>query len=181
MTTHVEARRYRPEDASELTALLNTASVQLQDRGLNFTAATQDVETTRQRVAEGVCWVVEHDGSVAASMTMSVPAPAPDEIRTLSEHAREPGTGWLCQVAVGPELRGRSVARTLFDVVCEWAITHGITTIGLDTAAPAEHLVTMYTRWGFAHVDDVHLPGKNYDSVVMTRGVLGQPDNEASH
>jgi len=179
VTTHVEARRYRPEDASELTALLNTAYGQLQDRGLNFTAATQDVETTRQRVAEGVCWVVEHDGSVAASMTMSVPAP--DEIRSLSKHAREPGMGWLCQVAVGPELRGRSVARTLFDVVCEWAITHGITTVGLDTAAPAEHLVTMYTRWGFAHVDDVHFPGKNYDSVVMTRGVLGQPDNEASH
>jgi len=153
VTTHVEARRYRPEDASELTALLNTAYGQLQDRGLNFTAATQDVETTRQRVAEGVCWVVEHDGCVAASMTMSVPAP--DEIRSLSEHAREPGTGWLCQVAVG--------------------------TVGLDTAAPAEHLVTMYTRWGFAHVDDVHFPGKNYDSVVMTRGVLGQPDNEASH
>jgi GNAT superfamily N-acetyltransferase len=172
--------RYRPEDASELTALLNTAYRQLQDQGLNFTAATQDVETTRQRVAEGVCWVVEHehDGCVAASMTMSVPAPA--EIRSLSEHAREPGTGWLCQVAVGPELRGRSVARTLFDVVCEWAITHGIATIGLDTAAPAEHLVTMYTRWGFAHVDDVQFAGKNYDSVVMTRGVLGQRDNEPS-
>lgn len=146
MNTHVVARRYRPGDASELTILLNAAYRQLQDQGLNFTAATQGVETTRQRVAGGVCWVVEHDGRVAASMTMSVPPP--EDIRLLSEQARQPNTGWLCQVAVAAELRGRSVARALFDVAAEWASRHGIATIGLDTAAPAEHLVTMYTRWG---------------------------------
>jgi len=108
---------------------------------------------------------------VAATITMSVPPS--DDIRSLSEFARRPLTGWLCQVAVGPQLRGRAVARTLFDVACEWAVGEGITTIGLDTAAPAEHLVTMYSRWGFEHVDDVHFPGKSYDSVVMTR-VLGE-------
>ena len=169
MSTNVEPRRFRSEDAPELTALLNAAYRELHDAGLNFTAATQDVETTRQRVAEGVCWVVEHDGRVAASMTMSVPPP--DDVRSLSEHAQESGTGWLCQVAVGPELRGRAVAKTLFDVACAWAVTHGITRIGLDTAAPAGHLVTMYASWGFEHVDDLRFPGKSYDSVVMTRSV----------
>lgn len=142
--------------------------------GLNFTAATQDVEVTRQRVAEGVCWVVEQDGRVAATMTMSMPPPG--DIRSLSEHAQQPDTGWLCQVAVGPELRGRAVAKTLFDVARAWAITHGITRIGLDTAAPAEHLIAMYTRWGFEHVDDVHFPGKNYDSAVLTQELTDQLD-----
>ncbi|WP_433954035.1 GNAT family N-acetyltransferase [Curtobacterium flaccumfaciens] len=171
MTTNVEPRPFRPEDAVELTALLNSAYRELQDAGLNFTAATQDVETTRQRVAGGVCWIVENDGRVAASMTMS--APPPDDVRSLSEHAQKPGTGWLCQVAVGPELRGRAVARTLFDVACAWAASNGITRIGLDTAAPAEHLVAMYARWGFEHVDDVRFPGKRYGSIVMTRSVTG--------
>lgn len=171
MTTHVEPRLFRAEDAPELTALLNSAYRELQEAGLNFTAATQDVETTRQRVAEGVCWVVEHDGRVAASMTMSVPPP--EDVRSLSEHARVSGTGWLCQVAVGPELRGRAVAKTLFELACSWAEGHGITTIGLDTAAPAEHLAAMYARWGFEHVDTVRFPGKRYDSVVMTRSVTG--------
>ncbi|WP_134196112.1 class I SAM-dependent methyltransferase [Curtobacterium sp. PhB25] len=64
---------------------------------------------------------------------------------------------------------GLSVAKALFDVAAEWAGRHGISTIGLDTAAPAAHLVTMYTRWGFAHVDNVRFPGKSYSSVVMTR------------
>ena len=172
MTADVEPRRYRSEDAVGLTALLNGAYRKLRDTGLNFTAATQDVETTRQRVAEGVCWVVEHDGRVSATMTMSVPPP--EDIRSLSEHAQQSNTGWLCQVAVGPELRGRAVAKTLFDVACTWAISHGITRIGLDTAAPAEHLVAMYTRWGFEHVDDVHLPGKSYDSAVMIRDLPSQ-------
>jgi len=170
--TDVELRRYRPDDAVELTALLNGAYRELQDSGLNFTAATQDVETTRQRVAGGVCWVVERDGRVAATMTMSVPPP--EDIRSLSRHARQAGTGWLCQVAVGPELRGRAVARRLFDAACVHAAGQGITRIGLDTAAPATHLVAMYGRWGFQCVDDVHFAGKDYDSVVMTRDVPGR-------
>lgn len=171
MTTDVEPRCFRAEDAPGLTALLNSAYRELQDAGLNFTAATQDVETTRQRVAGGVCWVVEHDGRVAATMTMSVPPP--DDVRSLSERARASGTGWLCQVAVGPELRGRAVAKTLFEVALAWATDQGITTIGLDTAAPAEHLVAMYARWGFERTDTVRFPGKRYDSVVMTRSVAG--------
>jgi GNAT superfamily N-acetyltransferase len=149
---------------------LNSAYRELQDRGLNFTAATQDIETTRRRVSEGACWVVEHEGRVAATMTMSVPPP--EDIRALSRYAIPPHTGWLCQVAVGPELRGRAVAKNLFDVACTWAIREGITTVGLDTAAPAKHLATMYSRWGFEHVDEVRFPGKTYDSVVMTKHLL---------
>ena len=115
---------------------------------------------------------MEHDGRVSATMTMSVPPPG--DVRSLSEHARQANTGWLCQVAVGPELRGRAVAKTLFDGARAWAERHGITRIGLDTAAPAAHLVAMYERWGFEHVDDVHFPGKRYDSAVMTLALSGQ-------
>ena len=102
---------------------------------------------------------------------MTVSVPPPEDIRSLSENARQPHLGWLCQVAVSSELRGRAVAKTLFDIACDWAISEGITAIGLDTAAPAEHLVAMYSRWGFRHVDDVHFAGKRYDSVVMTRNL----------
>jgi GNAT superfamily N-acetyltransferase len=172
MTTDLERRLYRSDDAVELTALLNEAYRKLRDTGLNFTAATQDVETTRERVAGGVCWVIEHDGRVTATMTMSVPPP--DDIRSLSSHARQSDTGWVCQEAFGPELRGRAVEKRLLEVARGWAIGHGITRIGLDTAAPAEHLVMMYGRWGFERVDDVHFPEKNYESVVMTQDLSGQ-------
>ncbi|PYI69765.1 hypothetical protein CVV68_01255 [Arthrobacter livingstonensis] len=105
-------------------------------------------------------------------MTMSVPPS--DDVRSLSSYGRRPNTGWLCQVAVAPELRGRAVAKVLYAVACDWARAEGITTVGLDTAAPAEHLVAMYSRWGFKHVDEVHFPGKNYDSIVMTKRLSGR-------
>lgn len=74
-------------------------------------------------------------------------------------------------MAVGPELRGRAVAKAPFDVACTWATRHGIARTGLHTAAPATHLVAMYARWGFEQVDNVRFPGKRYDSVVTTRNV----------
>ncbi len=177
MNPEIEPRRYRPDDALGLTRLLNGAYRELQSMGLNFTAATQDVEMTRRRVAEGACWVVEHEGRLSATMTMSVPPS--EDIRSLSEHARRSDMGWLCQVAVGPELRGRAVAKTLFDVACDWATHEGIRRVGLDTAAPADHLIAMYSRWGFERVDDVHFPGKSYDSVVMTRELPTKQDASA--
>jgi N-acetylglutamate synthase-like GNAT family acetyltransferase len=174
MTVEVISRRYRDSDAAALTALLNSSYQELQDRGLNFTAATQDIETTRRRVADGRCWVVEDHGQIAATLTMSVP-PA-DDIRALSDYATQPRTGWLCQVAVAPALRGRAMSQRLFEVACNWARHQDITTVGLDTAAPAEHLAAMYSRWGFERVDTVQFPGKAYASVVMTMA-LPDPGN----
>lgn len=167
MAVELLPRRYRDADAVSLTSLLNSAYRELQDQGLNFTAATQDVETTRRRVAEGACWVIEQDGRVAATMTMSFPPS--EDIRALCHYARQPHMGWLCQVAVAPELRGRAAAKVLFDVACIRAISEGITSVGLDTAAPAKHLAAMYSRWGFKHVDDVQFAGKTYGSVVMIK------------
>jgi len=158
-------RRFAPEDAEALTLLLNSAYRDLQDRGLNFTAATQDVSTTRARVNEGACWVIEHEGAVAASLTMSVPPPA--DVRALTAVARKPAMGWIGQIAVGPELRGRGVAKVLFDAACVWARASGVTSVGLDTAVPAEHLAAMYARWGFVPIEVIHFEGKAYDSVVM--------------
>ena len=78
-------RRYRAADAAELTTLLNSAYRELDDRGMNFTAATQNIETTRRRVSEGACWVIEHNGQIAATLTMSVPPS--DDIAALSDYA----------------------------------------------------------------------------------------------
>ena len=61
MPAEIVTRRYQAADAADLTSLLNSAYRELLDRGMNFTAATQDIETTRRRVAEGACWVVEHN------------------------------------------------------------------------------------------------------------------------
>lgn len=169
MTSDLLPRLFVPGDADALTSLLNSAYRDLQERGLNFTAATQDVETTLQRVSEGACWVIEHEGAIAATLTMSVPPP--NDVRELTAAARKRGRAWIGQVAVRSSLRGRNVARELFDVACNWAQDAGLSSVGLDTAVPADHLVRMYERWGFHQVDLVHFEGKTYDSVVMVKAL----------
>lgn len=140
-------RRFVLEDAERLTELLHVAYTELSERGLNFTAASQDVETTRARAEEGACWVIEHEGELAATLTMSFPPP--EDVQQLTETARVPARAWIGQIAVRSSLRGRNVARQLFDVACEWAIANALTSVGLDTALPAPHLAAMYERWGF--------------------------------
>jgi GNAT superfamily N-acetyltransferase len=167
MTTELSPRKYVPEDAVALTALLNDAYREWSDRGLNFTAATQDVETTRARTSEGACWVIENNGELAATLTMSFPPP--DDVQQLTSVARVRGRAWIGQIAVRDSLRGKNVARKLYDVACEWASQNRVTSVGLDTAAPAEHLVSMYERWGFQREGIVHFQGKTYDSLVMVQ------------
>jgi GNAT superfamily N-acetyltransferase len=177
MTIELAPRRYLPDDAVALTALLNDAYREWSDRGLNFTAATQDVETTRARTGEGACWVIEQGGELAATLTMSFP-PASD-VQQLTGVARVPGRAWLGQIAVRESLRGQNVARKLYDVACEWASQNGVTSVGLDTAVPAERLVSMYERWGFQREGTVRFPGKTYDSLVMVQP-LGQHKDQSS-
>lgn len=78
-------------------------------------------------------------------------------------------TVWLNQLAVSPEAQGLGVARLLFDAGLMWSRAHGATTMGLDTAEPATHLISLYQRWGFAQRGTIEWEGKTYSSVVMTR------------
>lgn len=167
----VPVRLFRPEDAEPLTRLLHEAYAELGAMGLNFTAVDQDVATTLRRAEAGSCWVAERAGHLMGTIAMSCPPYEP--LRQAWPPARLPGIAWLNQLAVGLQARGTGVASLLFHTGMEWAREQGATTVGLDTAAPASHLIALYERWGFATSATIHWPGKNYDSVVMTRPLQG--------
>jgi GNAT superfamily N-acetyltransferase len=141
--------------------------------GLNYTAVDQDSETTLTRARGGQCWVVEQDGRLIGSLTMSMPPS--DGLQELTPEARKPGRAWLNQVAVFPAARGLGIASDLWRRGRQWALSQQATSIGVDTAIPAEHLVQLYRAWGFAQVGSIHWEGKTYDSFVMTR-LLGPED-----
>ncbi|MEV7972417.1 GNAT family N-acetyltransferase [Cellulomonas sp. NPDC089187] len=163
-------RLFRDDDAVPLTAMLHRAYADLAATGLNYTAATQDVMTTRHRADGGRCWVVEDDGALVATLTVSVPPGR--GIRALTPVAREPRRAWLNQLAVAPEHRGQGLARSLWSGALAWARDEQITAIGADTALSADRLVGMYGRWGFEHVDTVHWAGKTYDSAVLLHQLI---------
>ena len=167
MTSEVSLRAFREGDAAEVTGLLHRAYGELGARGLNFTAVDQDVETTVRRASAGSCWVAVSGGRIVATSTVCLP---PHEgLRALTRHARVPCRAWLNQLAVDPPLRGRGYARLLREHGFAWARAAGATSIGLDTAQSADHLVRLYQAWGFSHRDTVQVPGKVYQSVVMIR------------
>lgn len=168
-----DIRAFTPDDAPALTDLLHAAYAELGARGLNYTAVDQSARTTLLRAQAGRCWVADRDGVPVATLTISLP---PSQgLRDLTPEASVAGRAWLNQVAVAPDLRGRGLARSLWDRGLEWARAQHAGSVGVDTAVPATHLVHLYERWGFVPVGTIHWPGKTYDSVVMTLDLDGAP------
>ena len=158
-------RLYQDEDAEALTELLHRAYAELGAAGLNYTAVDQDVATTHYRATSGQCWVAEIAGELVATVTISLPPS--QHVQELTEVARVANIAWLNQLAVDPTKRGRGTARYLWLTALSWAAENGATSVGLDTAQEADHLVSLYTSWGLRPADTIHWPGKTYDSVVM--------------
>lgn len=212
-TDTIALRPFDPVDAPGLTSFLHRAYAELGQRGLNFTAVDQDVETTLWRASKGRCWVaVDRDalpphgeqvhaggreqthagerglardaapdlgrealaqglgnrGQIVGTVTISLP-PGP-HIGRLTPVAARAGA-WLNQMAVDPDRRGLGIASRLWQTGLAWAVARGVTTIGVDTAAPATHLQELYSRWGFVASDTIQWPGKSYESIVMLREV----------
>lgn len=94
----------------------------------------------------------------------------------MTHEAGVAGRAWLNQLAVDPSMQRSGVASQLWRLGRDWARSAGATSIGVDTAEPAENLVALYTRWGFQHRGTVHWTGKTYDSVVMVTELTAHPD-----
>ena len=167
MDPSLSVRSFAPADAAPLTELLHSAYAELGAMGLNFTAVDQSVGTTLQRAGGGQCWVVERHNELVATLTMSLP---PSQgLVALTTEASVKDRAWLNQVAVSPDLRHSGIAAHLWQVSRTWAAKQGATSIGIDTAEPTEHLLSLYRRWGCRAKGTIHWSGKTYDSVVMIR------------
>ena len=157
----VEAR-----DIPALTALLHAAYAELGAAGLNFTAVDQSDEVTARRVRVGSTWVAQENDRLVATVTLALPPSRP--LQQLSATASTPGTAWINQLAVHPDHRGAGWARALFHRCREEARARGVERLGLDTAISADHLRSLYSRWGFEDRETIHWSGKTYDSLVMS-------------
>ena len=51
----------------------------------------------------------------------------------------------------------------------ERARASGAMELAVDTAGPADHLLAMYKRWGYAPVEHVQWSHTNYVSVILTK------------
>lgn len=159
------------DDLQALTDLLHTAYATLMAQGWNFTAATQSVQTTRERVAAGQAFVAEREGRLLGTVTIAPPKPADgrylgDAVPAIYTAA---GHAILAQLAVHPDERGQGLAERLMDAAETWAQAQGYSHVALDTAQPAEALRRRYARRGYVEVGEVQWEGKSYASVLMLK------------
>jgi uncharacterized damage-inducible protein DinB/GNAT superfamily N-acetyltransferase len=177
MAAQAHIRPLSARDSFEtLTALLHRAYAPLAAQGLNFAAATQDVETTRRRVAEGQCFVARCQGAMVGTVTVC----GPYDIGTAHWAAdapwfRDRDTAHLHQFAVDPALQRQGLGRRLVLACEQWAREHGYRRIALDTALPASGLRALYLRLGYAEVGQVQWQGRNYRSVIMQKSLDHAP------
>lgn len=156
-------RELRPDDSlEELTALLHRAYKQLADMGLRFLATHQDVETTRRRIAKGVCFVAEEDGRIIGTITYNPPGTSKG-----SPYIESSGAGHVQQMGIEPSLQGQGIASALMRHAESFARATGATEMSLDTAETATHLISWYERLGYRIIEQVQWEVTNYRSVVM--------------
>ena len=165
MTDAVSLRKFRSDDAPILTKMLHRAYAELGAAGLNFTAVDQDEAVTLRRASGGESWVMTNGNELVAAMTMTFPPTA--ALREICREAAMPNRAWLNQLAVDPTFRGQGLASQLWEMGGSWARSIGASHIGLDTAVPATHLISLYSDWGFQKHETIQWPGKTYESTIM--------------
>jgi len=161
----VEIRRLAPGDSlAELTGLLHRAYAELGAMGFNYSAVDQDEAETARRIDGGECWVAAAGGRLLGTVTLS--PRLPPDLPPWREGLR---TGLVQQLAVDPALRGRGLGGRLMEVAEERARELGFSSVSLDTAEGAEHLLRLYRRRGYLPVDRRRWRGKTYRSVVLEK------------
>ncbi|RRD56168.1 GNAT family N-acetyltransferase [Comamonadaceae bacterium OH2545_COT-014] len=180
-----DTTRIRPlstaDSVQQLTALLHAAYATLAAQGWNYTAATQSVQTTRERIAQGQCFVAEllraqgdlPTGALVGSVCISPPKAAGAHYVQAQDSApplyTRADTAILAQLAVHPALRGQGLGARLCDAAEDWARQQGFAQVALDTAEPAAALRVRYQRRGYRDAGRVQWSGKTYASVLMCK------------
>ena len=152
----------------ELTSLLHRAYARLAAMGLNYTAADQSPEVTTKRIHGGLCFVAELDAELVGTIVVR-----PTYSESHCVYFTKPGVACAQQFAVAPEHQGKGIGRMLLGYAEQWARQADFTELAMDTAEQADHLLELYRRLGYREVGQVRWPGKVYQSVVLSKSLIG--------
>ena len=125
--------------------------------GLNFTGVDQDEEITRRRMRGREVCVIERDGNLIATVTLSV------------RDAADARHVYVSQVAVDPAEQRQGLGGRLMDLAETRARELGLDRVRLDTAIPATQLFQWYRTRGYELVSETHWEGKTYRSAILEK------------
>ncbi|KQU67922.1 MULTISPECIES: GNAT family N-acetyltransferase [unclassified Rhizobacter] len=161
----LQIRPMAPADSvHELTRLLHRAYARLGSMGLNYTAVDQTPEVTARRIEGGQCYIAEWSGALAGTIVVK-----PTYAQNECTYFTRPGVAAVHQFGVEPTLQGHGIGRALLAQSERWAQERLFRELAMDTAEQATHLIDLYGRLGYQHVDWVQWTGKVYRSVVLSK------------
>lgn len=137
-------RRAERKDAERLQALIHEAYALIRELRLNWPAANADVDQVRENVEQNECYVLEADGRIVATITLS----KGDEVKAITDL---PFIKWF---AVDPAEQGKGYGDKLLAWV-ETAIIRdkvGAPAVTLGTSEKHPWLLPMYKRRGYESI-----------------------------
>jgi predicted N-acetyltransferase YhbS len=157
------------DSLESMTALLHRSYAPLLARGLNYTAATQPLDTTRKRLGSASLALVARRQDVI--------------VGTIAYYERQTfvgGPSWFgrdgvalfAQFAVEPVLQRLGIGRALLDAIETRARSDGRAELACDTALDAAELVAYYERLGYRKVEEHQYQRASYRSAVLSKALV---------
>ena len=157
---------FGPGDSVEvLTELLHRAYKGLGDRGMNYTAVDQAVQTTRERIEGRTCLLATVGGRLVGTLNLHLDG----------KHELRPGAAYISQFGVEPEMQGSGIGGNLLDHAEYMARESGFAEVAMDTALDADELMRYYTRRGYVQLGTHQWPGKTYRSAILVKQLHAAP------
>lgn len=155
------------DDLEKLTDLIHSAYAPHAASGLKYWGTHQTVEDTKKRIAMGICLVAVLNGEYVGTGLFRRPQPESPVVLY-----REPSVWTLAQFCVSPQFKGNGYDKAIHAQGLQLLKGMGVSTLALDTAAPAKALIKMYESWGYQLVGTCDWrPFTNYPSVVMSMAI----------
>ncbi|MFC1475320.1 GNAT family N-acetyltransferase [Candidatus Zixiibacteriota bacterium] len=165
MSDNVIIRKFSNNDSlDELTDLLHRSYKILADMNLNYVATYQPVETTKKRINDGICFIIEIDKQLIGTATYYPPG-----IAHACQQFNLKETAWIGQMGILPECQKKGLGTKLFEYIEQMAAENNVKYIGLDTSEKAVHLIDWYKKLGYKFDRYIDWEVTNYRSVILIK------------
>lgn len=151
------------EDADRLREVIYEAYALIRELGLHWPAANADLAQIRDNIAQNECYVLEADGVIVATITLS-------KTDGITEETGLPFVKWF---AVHPNEQGKGYGDRLLSWVEQTIIRDklGAPAVTLGTAEKHPWLLPMYKRRGYESIRTVD-PGNGDGTMHLLRKVV---------
>jgi len=149
------------EDAQPFQELLLKAYASNRELGINFAAATADLELIQFHIQNNMCFLLEEEGKLLATISLRMPwGPQPGP-------AGVPHIGWF---AVDPDLGNKGIGTKLLNWLEEEILrdTLKVPAVTLGTADKHPWLAAMYERKGYKRIGEKDL-GKGHITLYFQK------------